>query len=334
MTSLQTKLAKRITRRIDIASLLMRGSLGVLLAVSLLVIFLIVFSNRFLTSTNFFATSRAFSLWAVIGFSQLFALVIGHLNLSVGAIGGLSAVTTGWLFQAYELPVWIPVLAGIAVGTSCGLLNGLLITKTGINAFVITLGTASVYTGMIFGFTHALPFSQIPSSFEYIGGGSLFGIVPILFFIMVGIAIILWLFFNYTVLGRRMLVTGGNREAARLSGINIDRVILLAHLFSGLLAGVGGVLYVARLGSAQPSIGMNWLLTSFAVPIIGGTALIGGTTSILGAVLGAVLITLISNGLVLLRVDIFWEQFFLGIILLIAVGIDRARTVYIERKYY
>ena len=226
-----------------------------------------------------------------------------------------------------------PVIAGISVGTGCGLVNGLLITRTGINAFVITLGTASVYTGMIFGFTHAIPFSEIPPSFKFIGGGSVFGTVPILFFIMTAIAIFLWFFFTCTVLGRRMLATGGNRDAARLSGINVREVTLLAHLFSGLFAGVSGVLYVARLGSAHPSIGMNWLLTSFAVPIIGGTPLVGGATSILGAVLGAVLITLISNALVLLRVDPFWEQFFLGLILLIAVGIDRVRAIYIERRY-
>jgi len=324
---------KHRSRKIEFSSLLMQGSIGVLLALSLLIIFLIIFSNRFLSSTNFFAVSRAFSLWAVIGFSQLFALVIGDLNLSVGAIGGLSAVTAGWLFQSFKFPIWIPVAAGISVGTGCGLVNGLLITRTGINAFVITLGTASVYTGMIFGFTHAIPFSEIPPSFKFIGGGSVFGTIPILFFIMTAIAIFLWFFFTCTVLGRRMLATGGNRDAARLSGINVREVTLLAHLFSGLFAGVSGVLYVARLGSAHPSIGMNWLLTSFAVPIIGGTPLVGGATSILGAVLGAVLITLISNALVLLRVDPFWEQFFLGLILLIAVGIDRVRAIYIERRY-
>jgi len=322
----------KIAKRIDVTSLLMRGGLGVFLAVSALVIFLSISSDRFLTPTNFFAISRAFSLWTVVGFSQAMALVIGHMNLSVGAIGGLSGVTTGWLFQAFGAPVWLAVGAGIGVGIACGLVNGLLITKTGINPFVITLGTASVYTGLIFGLTHALPFSAIPSSWKFIGRGRVVGIIPILFFIMIAIAILLWLFFSYTVLGRRMLATGGNIEAARLSGINVNNIALLAHVLSGFLAGIGGVLFVARLGSAQPSIGMNWLLMSFAVPIIGGTALAGGSTSILGVVLGGVLMTMISNGLVLLRVDIFFEQFFLGIMLLIAIGIDRAKIVYVERR--
>jgi ribose transport system permease protein len=187
---------------------------------------------------------------------------------------------------------------------------------------------------MNYGLTHSLPFSDIPASFTYIGKGMVAKTIPILFFVMALISFLLYYLFKHTVFGRRILATGGNREAAILSGINAKRIALLVHVFSGLLAGVAGVLFVARLGAAHPTIGQNWLLMSFAVPIIGGTSLQGGKTSIIGVILGGVLMTLISNGLVLLQVDIFWEQFFLGLIVLLAVGVDRVRTVYAESRFF
>ena len=151
---------------------------------------------------------------------------------------------------------------------------------------------------------------------------------------MVFVALLLYYMFKHTVLGRRILATGGNQEAAILSGINTKRIILIAHTISGLIAGLGGVLFVGRLGAAHPTIGQNWLLMSFAVPVIGGTSLQGGYTSILGVVLGGVLMTMLSNGLVLLEVDIFLEQLFMGILVLIAVIVDRLRTVYAEKRFY
>jgi len=268
-----------------LSNLLLEGSLGVFLAVVLFVVFIIIFSDGFLTSSNFFATSRAFSLW-------------------------------------------------IVVGLGCGAFNGLIIVLTGINAFIVTLGTTSVFTGLNYGLTHSLPFSNIPETFTFIGKEKVLGTIPVLFFVMAVISFILYLMFRHTVIGRRILATGGNRDAAVLSGINTKRITFFVHMLSGVFAGIGGVLFVARLGAAHPTIGQNWLLMSFAVPIIGGTTLQGGKTSIIGAVLGGILMTLISNGLVLLQVDIFWEQFFLGLIVLLAVGVDRARTVYAEKRLY
>lgn len=320
-------------RRIDMRNLMLEGGLGVVLAVFIFSIFMTIFSNKFLTSTNFFAVSRAFSLWIAVGFSQMIVLVVGHMNLSVGSIGGLTAVTVGYLFQTGSLPIWLVLLLGLMVGAACGSFNGIIITKTGINAFIITLGTTSVFTGMNYGLTHSMPFSEIPSSITYLGFGKVLGTLPLLFFIMVFLSIVLFYMFKYTVFGRRILATGGNKIAAEMAGINTERIIFLAHLLSGILAGLSGILFVARLGSAHPTIGQNWLLMSFAVPIIGGTSLQGGSTSIIGVVFGGILMTLLSNGLVLLQVDIFWEQFFNGLLVLLAVGIDRLRTVYVESRF-
>jgi ribose transport system permease protein len=324
----------KMLKKYDLSSLIIESSFGIILVVLIFSIFMTFFTDSFLTTTNFFAISRAFSLWIVVGFAQMATLVIGQMNISVGAIGGLSAVTVGYLFQFTELPIWIVVLVGLLVGMACGSVNGIIITKTGINAFVVTLGTFSVFTGMIYGLTHSLPFSKIPTAFTFIGKTKVLETIPLLLFVMLAIAMLLYILFNHTIFGRRILATGGNEEAAILSGINTKNIILITHMLSGLLAGLGGILFVARLGAAHPTIGQNWLLMSFAIPIIGGTSLQGGKTSITGVIFGGILMTLISNGLVLLQVDIFWEEFFLGIVLLTAVGVDRVRTVYTESKYF
>ena len=263
----------------------------------------------------------------------MMALVIGHMNLAVGAIGGLSAVVVGYLFQNTGLPIWAVVGAGVLVGMACGLIIGIIVTQAGINSFIVTLGALSVYLGINYGLTGAVPYTQIPTAFILLGRAKVLGAIPLLLFVMLALAPLLYVLFKHTVLGRRILATGGNAEAANLSGINIKQVILISHVISGLLAGVGGVLFVARLGAAHPTIGANWLLTSFAVPIIGGVALAGGRVSILGAIFGGILLTLISNALVLLGVNIYWEQFFLGLVLLFAIGLDRVRAVYAERRY-
>jgi ribose transport system permease protein len=320
-------------KKITIENLVLESSFGVFLAVAGFSIILTIFTDNFLSGSNFFSTSRAFSLWIMVGFSQMMALVIGHMNLSAGAIGGLAAVITGYMFQGTGMPVWAGILIGLLVGAACGAFNGLIITSTGINAFIITLGTTSVFTGLNLGLTHSLPFPTIPDAMTFIGRGKVFDLIPVLFFIMLGAALLLGFLFKYTVLGRWILATGGNREAAVMSGINVKRITFLVHTLSGLIAGFAGILFVCRLGSAHPTIGQNWLLMSFAVPVIGGTALIGGSVSITGVVFGGILMTLISNGLVLLEVDIFWEQFFMGTLVLVAVGIDRIRTVYVEKKY-
>jgi len=301
-------------KKYDISSLILESSFGIIIVVVLFSICMIIFTDNFLSATNFFATSRAFSLWIIVAFAQMMALVIGQMNISVGAIGGLSAVAVGYLFQYTGFPIWVVVLTGLLVGIACGLINGVIITRTGINPFVVTLGTFSVFTGMIYGLTHSLPFSKIPTAFTFVGKTKILGAVPLLLFIMLIIALLLYILFNHTVLGRRILATGGNAEAALLSGINTKNVILLAHIFSGLLAALGGILFVARLGAAHPTIGQNWLLMSFAIPVIGGVSMQGGKTSILGVIFGGILMTFISNGLVLLQVDIFWLDYHKNIV--------------------
>jgi ribose transport system permease protein len=325
---------RKKTAFFSFSRMMVEGSFGVFAAVFIFSVVLAIFTGGFLTRDNIFSTSRTFSLWIIVGFSQMMALTIGHMNLSAGAIGGLAGVMVGWLFQSFGAPDWVVIVAGILVGTACGAFNGFFIVRTGINAFIVTLGTSSIFLGINYGLTHAMPFSRVPPAFDFIGRAKVFDTIPFLFFVMVFVAVLLYFMFKHTVLGRRILAIGGNQDAAMLSGINTKRTIVLVHTMSGMIAGLAGVLFVARLGAAHPTIGQNWLLMSFAVPVIGGTALNGGYTSILGVILGGVLMTLLSNGLVLLQVNIYLESLFMGILVLIAVIVDRVRAVYAERKYF
>ena len=325
--------ARRAAKR-ALNGLMLQSSLGVGGVTVILILVLAVFTQGFLTSGNVFNMSRTFSLWIIVGFSQMVVLTVGQMNLSAGAIGGLAAVTVGGMFQNLHAPDALVILSGLVAGAACGAFNGLFIVLTGIDAFIVTLASSSIFLGINYGWTQGMPFSLVPPSFQFMGQGGVLNTVPIMFFVMVFVAIVMYLIFRHTVFGRRVLAVGGNKEAAVLSGINAKRTIFYVHTLSGLLAGLGGVLFVSRLGAAHPTIGSDWLLLSFAVPVIGGTSLTGGNTSILGVVFGGVLMTLITTGLVLLNVSPFLNQLFLGILLLVAVLLDRARQVYVLRRAF
>jgi ribose transport system permease protein len=212
------------------------------------------------------------------------------------------------------------------IGAAGGLINGLLTVRTGINGFIITLATASAFTGINFGLTESIPFYKMPPALVAFGDQHV-GAFPFLLVAPLIVAALLGLFFSRTVPGRQLLAYGGNPQAAELSGIPRERTVVLAHVISGTLAAIAAVLAVAQLGSAQPTIGTDWLLLSFAAPIIGGAALTGGYISVLGTMFAVVLIALIENGMVLAKVDPYWVQFLLGALILAAVGLNRWRAV-------
>ena len=189
-----------------------------------------------------------------------------------------------------------------------------------------TLATSFIFAGLVTGISKGSPYTKIPTDITYIGSSDFFG-VPILFILMVIMLAVVAYFFRYAVTGRRILATGGNAEAARLSGIRTDRIVVLANILSGVFAALAGFLWITRVGSAQPSTGSDWLIISFAVAIIGGTSLAGGEISALGLGAAAVMLTLIKNGLVMFNVNIYFEQTFLGIVILLAVSLESLRAI-------
>jgi ribose transport system permease protein len=305
--------------------------LALLILIILGAIGLSLVTPRFGSTYNFYVLLRNVSVTVVVGLSQMVVLAVGELNLSVGALGGFVTVVLGLMMEVWHVPLPLAILLALVIGSLAGLINGLLIVTSRINGFIITLATASAFTGMSLGLTQAIPFYQLPASFTRFGQAA-FGPIPYVLLVTVLVALLMAGLLGKTVLGRQLLAVGGNRTAAALSGISINRSLVWAHTISGFLVAVAAVLGTAQLGSAQPTIGADWVLTSFAVPIIGGTALAGGYVSVVGTFLAAIIIALMNNGLILIQADPYWVQFLLGVLILGAVGLGQVRVVWKARS--
>jgi len=323
-----------------------RRSLGLSAASSalglvvIIAVFWVFFASRapgFLSSFNLFTVGRALAVDIVIGFSQMVVLATGGMNLAVGAIGVCAVMSAGYLMQTLGLPAPVAILAALILGAFLGWLNGFAIVKSGVNAFIITLASANLYSGAMLILTKADPLNALPPSVGAFGKlrinviTSALPVSPLLIIaILIGIA--LYILYRYSVLGRRILAAGANPRAAAMSGAPVGRVIIVSHALSGALAATAGMMVMARLGAAMPAIGgEEWLLPSFLGPVLGGTLLSGGTVSVIGTMLGALLVTTIRSGLLVLQIGNFWLQLFLGLILLFAVLIDRYRGVIVAR---
>ena len=303
---------------------------GIVFSAALLFVGFSLSSESFFSAYNLFNISRIIAFSAFVALAQAVVLVAGGMNLSVGAIGGLATIATGYCIQVLGLPGWLAAGVAVAIGALAGLVNGAVITRLKINSFITTLATLFIFTGLVHGFSEGYAYTDIPREFTYLGRQKLLGLSN-LFWVMAVVLVLVHYMFRHTVFGRRLLATGGNLEAARLSGIDTDRMILLSHVLSGAIGALAAVLWVSRMGSAQPATGKDWLITSFAVAIVGGTGLAGGSISALGLLMGAIIIVLIKNGLVMLEANVYYEQAFLGSIILLAVVVSRVRDIYSER---
>lgn len=291
-----------------------------------------ILKPSFLTPFNIQILLLAISVNALVAFSQMVIIGIGQMNLSVGAIGGLAAISFAGMMEVWGLP-W-PIAAGLAlaIGLLAGLVNGALVALTGVSAFVITLATLSAYKGINLGVTEAQPFYGIPETVKWLGNAALFGTIPLLFLPFAVTAVALWYFLFRLPLGRTILAVGGNAHAAELSGISVPKAEIVAHAISGGLAALAGIMLVARLELGQPSIGDDWLILSFAAPVIGGAVLTGGRISVAGTCFGVVIIAIITQILVLFNIDPFLVQVVLGLLILWAVGVNRLREIRGQRQ--
>ena len=287
----------------------------------------------YMSGDNIHILSKVLAVTAAIGFSQMIIIASGGLNISIGSTGALSAVIAGWIMTVTGLPWWIGVLAGLATGVVCGVINGLLIYRAGgvgVAFFLTTLATNSLYQGIMLTITQGNPFygpgGKLDKAFLAIGNTKI-GCFPMSLIIVIVIAVILAFMFTKLPLGRQILAFGANNKAAELYGVSKFKVVLSANIIAGLLASVAGILAMIRIEAAQPGMGKDWMLMSFAAPLIGGTRNEGGKVSLLGAVLGSLALTIISNALVHLAVDVYWNELIYGLIIIIAVAIDRVRYI-------
>lgn len=296
-----------------------------------LAVLISIFSPTFLSSANIKVLLLAVSINVLIALSQMVIIAIGQMNLSVGALGGLAAVSFAGFMQVWDLPPFVAGVLALGVGLIGGFVNGALIGLTRISAFVITLATLSIFKGFNLAITEAQPFYDIPDAVKSFGNATLIGPIPIIFVPTVVIVILMVFFFNRIPIGRWILAVGGNSHSAELSGISITKTVIIAHSISGLLAASAGILLVARLQLGQPSIGDDWLLMSFAAPIIGGAILSGGHVSTIATVFGVLIVAQITQALVLFYIDPFLVQVVLGLMILAAVSANQWRDMRTQR---
>jgi ribose transport system permease protein len=301
----------------------------------LLILFWIVFSllgPGFLSRFNVRSIGRSVAVDIVVGFAQMVVLATGGMNLSVGAIGVCAVMFAGYLMQVLGLSIPLAMLATLLGSGLLGCLNGLAIAKTGVSSFVVTLASASLYSGGMLILTRGVPLNNLPPAFGDFATLSI-GPIPSLLFVAVAVGVILHILFAFTVFGRQVLAVGANARVAELSGVPVSRVVISTHILSGVLAGVAALLLSSRLAAAMPAVaGDDWLLPSFLAPVIGGTALAGGALSVIGTILGALLVSTIRSGILILHLANFWFQLFLGFFLLGAVLIERIRSRLIMRE--
>ena len=296
----------------------------------LLILVFSVFTDSFLTSFNLFNLSRTAAIYGFIAGAQLMVAVIGGMNLSVGAVGALSCVAAGICMQNLGMGSIPAIIVTLLVGALCGLINGFLVVKLRLSGFIITLAMSFIYDGIALGLSHGYPYTLTPN-FSNLGRGKVFASMSSLFALMIVFVLILTIFFRNSKFGRYILATGGNASAARLSGIRVDRVTIACNILSCILAAVAALLWCSRTGSATSATGSDWMLYSFAVCAIGGISLNGGNFTGIGFFCGALILTMVRNGLTMLKVDIYYEQAFLGAIILLAVSIESLRTKVAER---
>jgi len=300
---------------------------GPLVVVLIATVFITIANPSFLSPFNIQVLLLAVAVNTLVALSQMIIIAIGQMNLSVGAIGGLAAISFAGMMQVWELPVSLAVVGGLAVGIVAGLLNGVFIAWTGISAFVITLASLSVFKGINLGITRAQPFYGVPEAVKAFGATTFLGPLPWPVIPAALVTFAVWYLLNRRPLGRYMLAVGGNAHAAVLSGISVERTVIAAHAVSGGLAALAGILLVARLQLGQPTIGDDWLILSFAAPVIGGAVLAGGHVSVAGTVLGVFVVAIITQALVLFQIDPFFVQVVLGVLILWAVGVNRFREL-------
>jgi ribose transport system permease protein len=261
----------------------------------------------------------------LVGLAQMVVLGVGQMNLSVGVLTGFCSMIAAWLMVQAGLPAWLAIIAGMLTGAAVGLVNGLVVVLTRINGFIVTLASMTIIDGLRFGVHGTATYQGYSHYLVSLGQGSTLG-VPNAFLAAVVVAALVAVFFRRAALGRQLLASGGNPLAARLSGISNDRSIVVAHMLSGLLAGVAGVVEVALSGSVNASIGDDLLLPSFAAPIIGGVALTGGIVSVVGTCLAAFIVRLVDVAQAQYSIDPSWVNLIVGAVVLGAVLLTQLRV--------
>ena len=315
-----------------ISKLLRNNTFLIGMVLVLLIVTAIVATPFFLNPFNLQSLMRDLAIIALIALGQTMLLLIGELDLSIGASATLSGIFAGLLITQTGLPPMVSFFIGISAGLVLGCLNGIIVTKFRISSMVTTVGMSGVYTGIALVITRGRAIIGIPEYITVIGRGTVMG-VPIQFIIALCMMVLVTIFVNKTRTGRYIYAIGNSKPAAQILGIKVDTYRILMFSLTGLFAAMAGMITLARIGSAQAVLGAGWPMNSIAASVIGGIWLTGGVGNPIGAVIGATILTVISNIIVLLGVDIYFQSAVNGIVVVIAIALPSVINMVRERNH-
>lgn len=295
--------------------------LGVYIFLCIMVIGVSIVSDRFLSVSNILNILRQISVNAIIAFGMTYCILLGGIDLSVGAVICVSGVVTALMINN-GVNVFAAMLGGILIGALAGTFNGVLVSKTGIPAFVVTLCSQSICNGLAYVITSGSPIACSDERFTVFGNGYILNVIPVPVVIMLIIFVLVLFLLVKTTFGKYIYAIGGNRDCAKYAGINIAKIETLAYVISGTLAGVAGVILAARMYSGQPNAGDGYELNAIAATVIGGASMTGGIGSVAGTILGALVIGVMNNGLNLMGAQFYFQTIAKGVVILAAVLLD------------
>jgi len=305
---------------------------GVILALGLIIITASISSPYFLTAYNLKAVIRSLAFVGIVAIGQACLLLLGEIDLSVGSIAGLCGVIGGILMVNVGINPYLSLILCLILGAILGFINGLIVVSLKLNALIVTIGTAGIFKGINLVISKGRAITGIPKEIYFLGQGYLFNI-PMPFVIMLIVLVLIVFLTKYTPFGRYMYAIGNSREASWILGIKVNFIRISTFMITGLLSALAGMIMVARLGSSQPAIGELWVLNSIAAAVIGGVALTGGIGSPAGALVGAAIIGVIENIIVLYGVSVYWQTAVSGSIIVGAVALDSiSRMAALRRK--
>ncbi|MFO1141429.1 MAG: ABC transporter permease [Amaricoccus sp.] len=297
---------------------------GILVALVALTLALSLATDNFLSTYNVEVVVRQAAFVGFVALGQTLVLLTGGIDLSVGAAAGLSAIVGSIALTQWGLHPWLVVPFAMLFGFGLGSLNGAVVAGLRLNPFIVTLATWQIFAGLTLVITQGKPVRPLGPDFQVFGKGEVFNVpVPVILFFAAA-AILIWML-RQTRLGRNIFAVGGNRDAAVLAGIRSGRVEFFCFAFAGMFAALAGILYASRMDAGQPSVGEDWLMPAITAAILGGTSLRGGQGSIVGTVLGALLLAVLQNGTVLMNVSGYWQRVIVGCVVLVAVLVDLLR---------
>ena len=305
--------------KIDKRELLRRY--GILIMLLVLIIYFSFGSEYFLTGSNVVNVLRQSAVTGISAVGLTYVMLTGGIDLSIGAVIGLTAVTAASCMAKLGLSPILACIIALALGALIGLINGILVNYVEIPALIATLGVMTSVRGLCYILTGGLPVYGFPASFDILGKGYV-GVIPVPVIIMAVVLVLGWYVLNRTRYGRYLYAIGGSREAARLSGINVDKMVVATYMIAGLLSSLAGLVELSRLSSGQPSAGDGFEMNVITAVVLGGISVNGGEGKFFGVVVGIFIMSVLANGLVMMNVYEFYQQLIRGIVLIFAVGFD------------